>query len=147
MIPCGSVVSRPGEAVALAARVGGARQHKRPLVRTQLEQSLVSRARIFQSDNVVDLGMRRGARGEARLFNAVDGVQGHGFIWTIEHRRLIHIVPEARNAVRDKLLVETAPPFARLRASEVGEDSGTRPDRSNKLASIWVFHKVIPGMT
>src|SRR4051794_31758441 len=147
MIPGGSVVSRPGEAVALAASVGGARQHKRPLVRTQLEQSLVSRARIFQSDNVVDLGMSRGARRKARLFDPVHRICRHRFTRPVKDRRLIHVVPEARNARRDKILVETAPPFARLRASEIGEDSGARPDRSYKLASIWILHKVIAGVT
>src|SRR3954463_16466832 len=147
MIPGGSVVSRPGEAVALAASVGGARQHKRPLVRTQLEQSLVSRARIFQSDNVVDLGMRRGARGEARLLDAMHRIQRHRFVGTVKDRGLIHIVPEPGDPVLDKILVETAPPFARLRASEIGEHSGARPDRSYKLASIWILHEVIAGMT
>src|SRR5258708_8775818 len=143
MIPGCGIISGPGEAIALPARVGSSGENEGTLVGAQLEKALVSAARILQSNNIVNLGMRGGASHEAGFFDAVNGIQGHRLAGYVKNRGLVHIVPEAGNSVLDELLVETAPPFARLGASEIGKDRRAGPDDTYELAAIGVLYKVV----
>ncbi len=143
MVPGGGIVSRPGESVALSAGEGRAGQDERPLVRPQLEQAFVGGAGILQPDDVVNLGVSGGASGEARFFDAMDVIERHGLAGTVKDRGLVHVIPEAGDAILSEFFVETAPPLARLGAGEVGKDGRARPDDADEFAAIRLLHKMI----
>ena len=146
MIPGSGVIAGPGEAVALAASVGGAGENEGALVGTELEKAVVGGALIFHSENVVDFGVRSGALGETRLVDAMDGIEGHGLGGSVKNGRLVHIVPESGDAILSKLFVEAAPPLASFGAGEVGENGWAGPDDANKLTAIGGFHEIVAGM-
>ena len=147
MVPGGGVISGPGEPVALPTRESSAGEDEGTLVGAQLEKALVSGARILKSDDIVNLRVRGGASHEAGFFDAVNGIQGHGFAGSVKDRGLVHIIPEAGNAVLDELLVETAPPVARAGACEIRKDSRPGPDDTYELAAIGILHEVVPRRT
>src|SRR5256885_1983546 len=140
MIPSGGIVACPSESVALASGICGAGQHERALVGAQLEQAVESGAGILESDDVVNFRVRRRAGREARLFDAVNRTERHRLVRTIEDRWLIHVIPEPCNAVLNKLMVETSPPFSSLGTGEIRKDRRARPDDADKLASIGILH-------
>src|SRR5215472_2596733 len=147
MVPRGRVVAGPGEAVALSTGVGGAGEHKRPLIGTQLEQAVIRRARILQPDNVVNLRVRCGTGCEAGLLDAMDRVQRHRLPGAVEDRRLVHVAPESRNAILHKLAIKIAPPLARLRAREVWKDRRPGPHDPAKFASVGILYELVGSMT
>src|SRR5207302_2228817 len=55
-------------------------------------------------------------------------------------------IPEPCNAVLNKLMVETSPPFSSLGTGEIRKDRRARPDDADKLASIGILHKMISRM-
>src|SRR5258708_17358760 len=136
MIPGCGIISGPGEAIALPARVGSSGENEGTLVGAQLEKALVSAARILQSNNIVNLGMRGGASHEAGFFDAVNGIQGHRLAGYVKNRGLVHIVPEAGNSVLHELLVQTAPPFAAVGSGAFGKDRKPDPEAPSRLAPI-----------
>src|SRR6185312_11204918 len=97
-----AVVSGPGDGVALAASEGGAGHHERPLGRPPALHSLERSARILHSVDIVDFGMARITWSEVIAFDPMDIVERHGLGRRIEHRRLVHVVPEAGEAVGDE---------------------------------------------
>src|ERR1700747_365992 len=107
MVPRREIVAGPGEPVSLAASVGRTRKNKRALIGTQLQQSFISGARIFQSDDIVNFGVRRGPRSEAGLINAVDRIEWHGLGRAVKYRWLVHVIPEPGDTVFHKALVKT----------------------------------------
>ena len=114
MVPRGEVVAGPRGGVALSAGVAGAGQHERARVGLERQQAVPGGAGVLHAVDVVDLGVHRGAGDEARFVDAVDHVVGHGLRGIAEDGGLVHVVPEAGDAVGDELLVERAPPVARL---------------------------------
>ena len=62
MVPGGGVVAGPGGGVALAAGVAGAGEDEGALVGLELEQAFVGGAGVLHAEDVVDLGVRGGAR-------------------------------------------------------------------------------------
>ena len=66
-------------------------------------------ARILHPVDVVDLGVGRVARRKIVAVDPVDVVERHGLGRRLEHRRLVHVVPEAGEAVVDEILVERRP--------------------------------------
>ena len=109
LVPGGGVVAGPGEAVALAAGIGGARHHEGTLVGTQLEQPFVGGALVLHAEDVVNLGVRGGAGGEAGLVDAVNVVERHGEGGAVEDGRLVHVVPEAGDAVLARIACRGCP--------------------------------------
>src|ERR1700686_1086473 len=108
MVPGRGIVAGPGESVALPTRKRRSRKHERTLIRPQFEQAFVGGTSIFQSHDVVNLGMRRSANGETWFFDPMAIIEGHGLAWSIKDGRLVHIVPETGNAIFDEILVEAA---------------------------------------
>src|SRR5258708_1147402 len=147
VIPGRGIISGPGKSVALPTRVCCAGEDEGTLVGTQLEKALVSAARILKSNDIVNFGMRRGASHEARLFDAVNGIQGHGFAWSVKDRGLVHIIPEAGNSILDELLVETPPPLTRAGAREVRKHRRAGPDDTYELAAIGVLYEMVARRT
>src|SRR5579862_1198075 len=143
MIPGRGIVSGPGESVALASGVGGAGQDKGTLVGPQLEQALERGARVLQPNDVVNLGVSRGARGKSGLFDAMHGIERHGLARSVENRRLVHVVPEACYTVLHEVVVKAAPPLAGLSAGEIRKHSGPGPDDADELGAIGIFHEVV----
>ncbi len=146
MVPGGRIIAGPGESITLAARISGAGQNKRTLVRSQFQQTFKSAAGIFQSDDVVDLGVGRRPRSEAGLFDAMHGVERHGLAGSVEDRGLVHVVPESGDAILNELMVEATPPLASLGASEIGKYRRTRPHNADELAAVGLLDEVISGM-
>src|SRR5712672_580213 len=134
VVPGGGIISGPGKPVALPTREGGAGQDERTLVGPQLEQALVSTARILQSNDIVNLRVRGGASRKPRLFDPVNGIQRHGFAGSVKDRGLVHIIPESGNAVLDKFFVETAPPVTGTGAREIRKDRWAGPHDADELA-------------
>src|SRR3954469_4813525 len=102
MVPGGTVVARPCLCIALASGVRSAGEHKRPLVRRNLQQSFIRGARIFHAVNIVDLKMAGTAPLETGLVNLVTDVTRNRLVRRAEDRRLIHVVPEPGDTIRDK---------------------------------------------
>src|SRR5258708_26870574 len=98
MVPGRGVIPGPGEAVALSSRVSRPGQHKWTLIGPEFQQALEGGAGILESDNVVNLGMRRGAAHETWLVDAVNATERHGHARAAEDRRFVHVVPESGNA-------------------------------------------------
>ena len=91
----------------------------------------------------MNLGVRGGAGGEARLFDAMDVIERHRLAGSVKDRGLVHVIPEAGNAILNELFVEAAPPVARLGAGEVRKDRRAGPDDADKLAAIRFLHEVV----
>ena len=143
MVPGGGIVSGPGEAVALSAGEGRAGKDEGTLVGAQLEQAVVGGAGILQSDDVVNLGVSRGAGGETGLLDAMNIVERHGLARSVKDRGLVHVIPESGDAVFNEVLVEAAPPVARLGAGEVRKDRRARPHDADELAAVGFLHEVV----
>ena len=60
MIPGAAVVARPGCGKALRTRECRSREHKRTLIRLQLQQAFVGGAHIFHAEDVVGFALRNG---------------------------------------------------------------------------------------
>ena len=109
MVPGGGIVARPGEAVALSAGESRAGKDEGTFVGAQLEQAFVGGAGIFQSDDVVNLSVSRGAGGETRFLDAMNVVERHGLAGSVEDRGLIHVIPEAGDAILERSLCRGRP--------------------------------------
>ncbi len=144
VIPGGAVVASPGDGVALASGVAGTRHHKRPLVRPQRKLTLLGGAGVLHTKNVVDLKVGRGALAEAGFVDPMLDVVWHRLARAIENRRLIHVVPEAGDAILNEILEESAPPLPCLRLGKVGKDRGPRPNLAHVDRAVRVLHKVVP---
>ena len=147
MLPGADVVPRPERGITLAARVGGACEHERPLVRQQPSKPFVGGLRIEQPVHVMNLAM------VGRLAVAVmPDVERHRAGHRLEHRRLVHVVPDPGDADVGEDPVQPAPPLARCRLAEVGKYAGAGiplglrgPDRRHVDAAVRVLHEVIAG--
>src|SRR6476620_9947463 len=128
MIPRGHVVAGPGGGVALGSRVGGPRQHKWPLVALQFAQPFVGGARVLHPEHVVNGAMIQ----RSTVVEAVPRLKRHGLVRALKDRRLIHVVPEARNTYGHKILIKLAPPIANPRQSKIRKYTVARPHRPNK---------------
>ncbi len=89
--------------------------------------------------------MSRGALVEAGLVDTMLNIVRHGFGWGLEHRGLIHVVPESGNTFVDECLVEPTPPLPCLCLGEVREDGGARPNRAHEGRAVRILHKVVAG--
>src|SRR5262249_40914763 len=99
MVPGGGVVSGPCGGVALASGVGGVRENEGALVGLDPEQALVGGASVLHAEDVVDLEVSGGAGFKAGLGDPMlDGVR-HGLSGGLEDGGLVHVVPEAGDAV------------------------------------------------
>jgi hypothetical protein len=93
----------------------------------------------------VDLEMIRCAFLEAGFGAAVLDVVRHSFGGDVEDSRLVHVVPEACNAVVEEVFVERSPPLASDLAGEVGEDRWTGPYDAGVDGAVGIFDEVIAG--
>src|SRR3977135_2490594 len=82
---------------------------------------------------------------EAGFGYAVLDVVRHGFGGDVENGRLVHVVPEARNAVVEDVIVECTPPLAGDLTGEVGEDRWTGPHDARVDVAVRIFDEVIAG--
>ena len=82
---------------------------------------------------------------EAGLVDAVLDVVRHGLGGDVEDGGLVHVVPEAGDAVVDEVFVERSPPFAGDLAGEVGEDRGAGPDDADVDGAVGIFDEVVAG--
>ena len=92
----------------------------------------------------MDLQVGRGALAEAGFVDPMLYVVGHGLARTIEDRRLIHVVPEAGDAILNEVLEQTAPPLPCLRLGKVGKNRRPRPNLAHVDGAVRVLHKVVP---
>ena len=145
MVPGGGVVAGPGDGVALASGIRGAGHDEGALVGIEFEDALVGAARVLHAVNIVDFGMCRSPGYKSGLVDAMNGGERHGLAGTVEDGGLVHVVPEAGEAVGDELLVVRAPPGARLLLGEVGEDAGAGPDDSGEDGAVGIVDEVVSG--
>ena len=143
MIPAAAVVARPRGGIALASGVARPRQHERPLIGLQRQQPFKGSARIFHAVDIVDFGVSSGARTEPRLVNAMHHINRHGLRWAVEDRRLVHVIPEPRNAHRVKIPVQIAPPHPRASLGEVRKHRRPRPDAARIDRAVRILHKFV----
>ena len=134
MVPARVVVAAPHRGVALHARVARARDDERAAFGRELGQALEARARHLHAIDVVI------ARVRARIAVAiVFHVESEGLLRALRDRRLletvgrkdrgfVHVVPETGDAFVERLLVQRAPPRARLRIGEIGKRADAGPD-------------------
>src|SRR5580704_1260330 len=143
VVPGAAVVSRPGRGEALPARIRSPGKHERTRVWRQVQQAFIGGAGIFHSIHVVNLKVACRTFREPRFINAVLGLDRHCFRRREKNRRFIHVVPEARYALRHKLAIEPAPPSARTLLSEIREDRRARPHSPHIEGTIGVFEEMI----
>ena len=144
MVPVAGVVAGPGDGVALATGVAGARHDEGPQVGLQFEQAVVGGARVLHAEDVVDLEMGGGARREAGLVDAVLRVVGHGLRGTTEDGGLVHVVPEAGNALVDEIWSRAMPHQSRgCFAREVGEDGFAGPHDADIDGAVGILDEVV----
>src|SRR5216683_4888518 len=143
MVPGAAVVPRPRGDISLAAGITGTRQNEGPLVGRELQQSVVGRAGVFHSVDIVDLEVVRCARLETWLVDPVLDVIGHGPPGSVEYRRFVHVVPESGNSVMNELCIERAPPFARGLACEVREHGRSGPDLADIDRVVGILYEVV----
>src|SRR6266849_2072658 len=143
MVPGAAIVSRPGSGEALPARVCSPGKYKGTRVWRQVQQAFIGGAGIFHSIHVVNLKVACRTFSEPRLLNAVLGLNRHCFRRRKKDRGFIHVVPEARHALRYKLAIEPAPPPARTLLSEIGKDRRARPHIPYIERPIRVFKEMI----
>ena len=146
VVPGSGIVAGPGEAVALPSCEGRAGEDEGTFVGAQFEEALIGAAGIFESNDIVNLRVRGGAGHEAGLFDAVNAIEGHSLAGSVEDRGLVHIIPEAGNAVVDEILVETAPPVAGTSAGEIWKNGGAGPDDTDEFAAVGIPYEVIAGL-
>ena len=146
MVPGRAVVAGPGHGIALAAGIARARHHERALVGAEREQAVIGRTRVLHAVDVVDLTVVAGAGGEIVAGDAVLRVERHRLRRGVEDRGLVHVVPEAGNAVIKEALVERAPPRARLGLGEIGEDGRAGPDRRDIVAAVGVLDEFVAAL-
>src|SRR5262249_19826658 len=139
VIPCRGVVARPGETIALPARVSGAGENERALLGTQGSQTFECGTRVLESDDIVNFGMGCASGYETGLFDAMNGIQGHGLAGAVEYRGLVHVIPESGGAVLHKLLIEASPPLAGLCPREIRKDRRARPYDADEFAAVEIF--------
>ncbi len=143
--PGRGVVAGPGDGITLRAGIGGAGHHERALLGAEPEQPVMRGADVEHAVHVVDLGLRRHARGEAGLVDPTLDVErdrpGRG----VEHRGLVHVVPEPGGARLAERPVQLAPPPARAGAGEVREHAGSWPYRPHVKAAIRIVQEVAAG--
>ena len=139
MLPVRRVVTGPNGGVALPARVGRARQHERSLARPQLQQPVARGARHLLPVHVVILGVvtRLSVVREEHVIR-------HGGRRDIEHRRLVHVIPDAGETGGAKSRDLIGPPRPRARPGEVGEHRGPGPYRTDEQGSIGPVHEDVP---
>ena len=65
----------------------------------------------------------------------------------IENGRLVHVVPEALNALIDQGLVVSAEPLARLGLEKVRKVHQARPDCPHKVISLGIFTEITSRLT
>src|SRR6266550_42672 len=128
MVPGAAVVAGPRGGVSLATGIAGARQDEGPLIRRELQQSVVRCPGVFHSVDVVDLEVGGCAGLETWLVDPVFDVIGHGPPGSVEDRRFVHVIPESGYSVVNERCVERTPPFSCALTGEVGEDRRPRPD-------------------
>ncbi len=127
VIPGAGVVTCPRCGVALRPSVGGPSQHKRPLIRPELQQSFVSGTHVLHAVDVMNGAVIQGDPS----VEAVPRIERHSLVRALEDRRLVHVVPEPANSHAGEVLVKSAPPFARLLSGELREDTLAGPDDSH----------------
>ncbi len=145
MVPGRGVVAGPGDGVALASGIGGASHDEWAFVGIEFEHALVGAARVLHAVDIVDFGMCRSPGYKSGLLDAMDGSERHGLAGAVEDGGLVHVVPEAGEAVGDELLVERAPPGAGLLLGEVGKDAGAGPDDSGEDRAVGIVDEVVAG--
>src|SRR5439155_797823 len=99
-----AVVAGPGHRVALPAGIARAGHHERPQAWTELLQPLERRAAVLHAVDVVQLGMARRSGRETVALDPVDRAERHRLGRRVEDRRLVHVVPEAGDAVSGEVL-------------------------------------------
>ena len=82
VVPGGEVVAGPGDGVALAAGVGGARHDVGADVGAEGELAFHGGAGVLHAVDVVDLGVEGGAGGEAFVLGTVDAVDDVDRAWS-----------------------------------------------------------------
>ena len=174
MGPPGQVVSLPDAAVAVHADVGGAGEHKDPLVRLQLLKSLPGCPGHVVAVQVVDFVVAHSGKAATRLVVEAPVIlrvvcQGvhkaqqvivlvqiqvlplHGghlvkyFVQTflgVEDGGLVHVVPEAVDALVQKELVFQAKPSPGLRVQHIREMRPSRPHSSHKVGAVLLLAEV-----
>src|SRR5271170_1146909 len=93
--------------------------------------------------------MRRSSGYKSGFVDAMHCGKRHRLARAVKNGWLIHVIPEASEAVLDELLVVSAPPGARLLLGEIGKDARSGPDNSAKNRAIEIVDEVIssdPGV-
>src|SRR5438270_13224200 len=145
MIPTRGVIAGPRGGVALSARITGSRQNEWAFIRIEFEQSFIRCARIFHTKHVMNFQVAGGTSAESRLMDAMLNIVRHSFTGHLENRRLVHIVPKAGHALRDKIFVKTAPPGSGFLACEIRKNRRAWPNRADKDGTVVIFYEMVTG--
>src|SRR5215467_6703380 len=105
MIPRAAIVSGPRRRIALGSSISRARQDKGPLIALQLSQTVISRAHVFHTENIVNLRVWM----FCSIVCTMNVVEGHRLCRRIENGRFVHVIPKTGCAHSDEILVERSP--------------------------------------
>ena len=171
--PPGGIVALPHAAIAVSAHKAGAAEQQEALAAVIPAEALGSGAGHVSAVEVVDLVVADGLAVhfvvEAAVVlhvvgRAVEGVlQGKGAVDVqvliaqlvrhgkglgnallgVEQRRLVHVVPEALDALVHQLAVFAAEPGAHVLPQEIREVAAARPHRTHKGLAVGLLHKVV----
>ena len=88
------MVPGSGGRVALRPGIRGAREHEGPHIRLEFEEAVVGGVHVRHAEDVVNLAMIG-----LPVFDVVNCVERHCFRRRHEHRRLVHVIPEAPHPI------------------------------------------------
>ena len=94
MVPGSGVVAGPGCRIALRACESCAREHEGPHIRLEFEEAVVGGVHVSHAEDVVNLAMIG-----LPVIDVVNCVERHCFRRRHEHRRLVHVIPEAPHPI------------------------------------------------
>ncbi len=91
--------------------------------------------------------MRGDARSEPGLLDAMPDIGWHGLAGRAENGRLVHVVPEAGDAVRHEVPVQSAPPVARALRGEFRKHREAGPHGPHVGRTVGKLEEMIAGGT
>jgi hypothetical protein len=125
VVPLGGVVACPCCGVAMAADEVGACEDERAFVGIG---ALDADLRALCHEHAVDVVVSGVCAGREVAAAGVEVVFGHGLGGDVEDGWLVHVVPDAVDAVCHEVHIEAGPPLHGLGSRVVGEDALSGPD-------------------
>jgi hypothetical protein len=152
VLPRGGIVTRPNRGMALYAGIAGARENERSPIRRSQQGPVVGSLGHRRAIEIMERSVRRAItpdlagliwlRYRLEVWVEVLTCLGQRLTRRVKERRLVHVVPNARQAQLLKCGLLLRPPVPHRGIEKIGKEGLARPDLANEIAaSIARFHK------